>query len=326
MDATRTFITTHLPEKIIHAREAITPFIRQTPCDYSLPLSRETESSVFLKLENMQVTGSFKARGAAHKLICLSGEQRSGGVVTASSGNHGVACAEMCGRMGIDCTVFIPETASPAKEQQLGMHNIRLIKTGDDCVKAETAARAFAKEQGRPFISPYNDLDIIAGQGTVGMELTEQVEQADAVFVPVGGGGLISGIAAWCASRYPGIRIIGCQPAHSAVMAASVKAGRILAMESLPTLADGTAGGVEQDAVTFDICRELIHEFILVSEEEIAAALIDIIQLHHMLIEGAAALSLAALRKTSGMFRGKTVTLVLSGARLSMDVLKSLLN
>ncbi|MBN2417739.1 threonine/serine dehydratase [bacterium] len=325
MDATHTFITDLLPQKISSARAAITPYIRQTPCDHSFLLSRENECSVFLKMENMQVTGSFKARGAAHKLLRLNPEERSRGVVTASSGNHGAACAEMCRRQNIDCTVFVPETVSPAKERLLGMYNIHLVRTGDDCVKAETAARVYAEAQGRSFISPYNDPDIIAGQGTVAAELTEQVRDLDAVFVPVGGGGLISGIAAWCHARNPRIRIIGCQPAHSAVMAASVEAGRILEMESLPTLADGTAGGIEEAAVTFDICRALVHEFILVSEAEIGRAILDIVEQHVMLVEGAAALPLAAFRKTAAAYRGKRVALVLSGARLSPAALKELL-
>ncbi|MCD6379672.1 pyridoxal-phosphate dependent enzyme, partial [bacterium] len=198
---------------------------------------------------------------------------------------------------------------------------------GNDCLHAETRAREAARETGRIFISPYNDPKIIGGQGTVAMEIEEQTDgiKIDSVLAPVGGGGLISGIGGYLKETSEKIEIIGCQPIQSAVMAKSLKAGKILEMESKPTISDATAGGIETGSITFDICKEYVDKFILVSEREIKEAISLILRRHFMLIEGAAALTVASFLKEIEQFKGKNTILILSGAKLDLNQLKDII-
>ena len=235
-----------LYSEVTLAEGRIRPYVRETPVELSLPLSEMGRSRVYLKLENIQHTGSFKLRGAVNKLLTLSPAQRAGGVVTASSGNHGAAVAYALSRLGARGLIVVPETASPTKVAMIRRYGADVLFYGDDSVVSEMHARKLADERGLPYISPYNDPDIVAGQGTLGLELARQITPIDAVFVTVGGGGLISGIAGYLKAVYPGVQIIGCLPQNSPVMAASVRAGHIVEMESLPTLSDGSAGGVDQ--------------------------------------------------------------------------------
>ncbi|HHS13129.1 MAG TPA: threonine/serine dehydratase [bacterium] len=316
-------------EEITAARSRIQGMIRPTPLEHSPVLSRMTEGEVWLKLENWQVTRSFKIRGAANKILSLSETGKNRGVVTSSTGNHGIAVAHVLKKLGVPGIVFLPENTSDAK-----LRSIRLMETdleffGQDCVEAEMHARRFAGEQGKTYVSPYNDPLIVAGQGTVGLEIIGQLEATgsavpDAVLCPVGGGGLISGLACAFKTRYPSVEIIGCQPENSAVMAHSIKAGRILEMESKPTLSDGTAGGIEPGSVTFSCCRKWVDRFILVPEEEIAAAVRLFLGTHHMVVEGAGALPAAALLRGKDAWREKRVVLLISGGRLCLDTLRTI--
>jgi threonine dehydratase len=296
--------------------------LRLTPLEHSPCLSRLIGGDVHLKLENIQLTGSFKVRGALNKILSLSPAERERGVITASSGNHGVAMAFLMQRYACSGTIFLPEYTSTAKQEALRMYDARIVLHGDDCLEAEQLARSTAEREGRVYVSPYNDWQVVGGQGTVGVELAHQCETLDIVLVPVGGGGLISGVGGYLKSIRPGIQVIGCQPERSPVMAASVKAGRILDMESGPTLSDGTAGGMEPDSITFAICREVMDDSILVSEEEIAAAMRLMAERHHLLVEGAAALGVAALCQQPQRFSSQTVAIVISGARVSLDTLR----
>ncbi len=307
------------------AEDRIRPHIRETPLEHSPFLSRETGATVFLKLENLQLTGSFKLRGAMNKVLSLSSEELGRGAVTASSGNHGHAFAYLTEHFDFPGTVFLPETTEPGKIDTLKTFGAEIRIQGDDCVRAEAAARAAAADRGLTYISPYNDLQVIAGQATVGIELGRQAEGMDAVLVPVGGGGLIAGIAAWLKSGDSDITIIGCQPENSRVMYESIRAGRILDLESLPTLSDGTAGGIEAGSLTFPVCRDLVDGFVLLSEDEIRDALRLVLEKHHILIEGAAALTVAALLKEPARFQGQRVALVLSGSALSLATLRKIL-
>jgi threonine dehydratase len=315
-----------IKKEVLEAAERIRPHIRETPLEFSPSLSQISKSRIHLKLENIQTTGSFKLRGAANKILALSEEQKKKGLVTASSGNHGAAVAHMIAQEDLTGTIYLPETACQAKIENLRLYGADLAFLGEDCVMAENVAREEAQRSGRTFISPYNDLKIIAGQGTVGLELTRQINHINAVLVPVGGGGLISGIGGYLKSIDPSIRIIGCQPENSAVMYESIKEGKILDLPSKPTLSDGTAGGIESGAITFDICREVVDDFVLVTEEEIKHALCLVIEKQHMLGEGAAALSVAGLLQHKTRFKDKNVVLVLSGARLDIDQLKAVLS
>jgi len=307
------------------AEQRIRPYIRETPLDHALALSETGQSNVYLKLENLQYTGSFKLRGAMNKLLSLSPEERAQGIVTASSGNHGAAVAYGLKRLGLPGQIFVPENASPVKVELIRRLGAQVHHYGHDSGLTELYARDYADQRGLVYISPYNDPQIIAGQGTIGVELARQLERIDAVFVTVGGGGLISGIAGYLKAVQPQVKIIGCLPENSPVMAESVKAGQIVEMESLPTLSDGSAGGIEPGAITFALCRKLVDEFVLVSEDEIKAAMRLIIESQHLLVEGAAGVAVAAYLKTETTFRHKNVVIVLCGANISLEALKTVL-
>lgn len=312
-------------QEILRAEHTIRPYIRTTPLEHSLPLSQLTGGQVFLKLENIQHTGSFKVRGAMNALLALTSEQREQGVVTASSGNHGIAVAFGLHTLHLPGLIFVNESTSSAKVEAIRAYGASVRFWGADSVITEEYARAYAKDHAMVYISPYNDLHVIGGQGTIGVELCQQREHIDTVLVALGGGGMITGIAAYLKSVFPHAEVIGCSPENSAVMAKSVQAGQILELESLPTLSDGTAGGVERDAITFPLCQQLVDDYLLVSEEEIRRALRLCLQKHHMLIEGAAAVPLAALLKTPERFRDKTVVVVLCGANVSLEIVKAIL-
>ena len=307
------------------AAARIQGYIRETPLEPSAWLSQLAGAEVYLKLENLQTTGSFKLRGAANRLLTLSSEEARAGIVTASTGNHGSAVAYLLRELGWPGTVYVPHTISAAKLGALERLEATLELHGEDGVEAENRARQVAEQSGRFYMSPYNDRQIVAGQGTVGLEIERQLGAVDAVVVPVGGGGLIAGIAGALKSASPEVEILGCQPTNSAVMHHSIQAGRLLELASEPTLADGAAGGIERDAITFPICQEKVDRFILVSEEEIRQAICHILEKHYLLIEGAAALSVAAFLKQIDHFRGKRVVLVLSGAKISLETLRSIL-
>ncbi len=311
--------------EVLDAEKRIRKHIRETPLEPAPYLSQSGNARVYLKLESNQVTGSFKIRGALNKFLLLSAAQKKKEVITASTGNHAAALAYVLYEFGGKGVIYLPENASLAKVEALRPYGVELKFYGNDCIKSETLAKETAAKTGQTFISPYNDPKIIGGQGTIGIELLRQIDKLDAVLVPVGGGGLISGIAGYLKAVNKHIEIIGCQPENSPVMYASIQAGKILELESKPTLADGTAGGIEPDAVTFDICRKYVDDFILVNESEIKAAIILIIEKHQILIEGAAALVVAAFIKEKERFANRTVALIISGKKISLKQLKEIL-
>jgi threonine dehydratase len=210
----------------------------------------------------------------------------------------------------------MPKTSAAVKVENVRSTGVPFELVGEDCIEAETHAAAFARLGGHVWISPYNDLDVVHGQGTVAVELMEQLEGVDTVLVPVGGGGLMSGIAAYLNAVDPSIEVIGCQPLNSCVMYESIKAGEILDIESLPTISDGTAGGIESGSITFDLCRRHVDDFILLEEAEIVAAMRFLHEMEGVTIEGAAALSLAAVLKERRRFAGRRIALIVSGGRV----------
>jgi len=314
-----------LRREIELAEERIRPYVVETPIELSHSLSRRGDAEVFLKHEQVQHTGSFKFRGATNKILSLSRPERVRGVVAASTGNHGIAVAEALATLGAQGTVFLPKVAAAAKIAGIRARGAEVRIVGEDCVEAELAARAFAVEQDRPFISPYNDPQVVAGQGTVGVELARRPGRLDAVFIAVGGGGLISGCAAWLSKRRNGPRIIGAQPKRSDVMRRSIEAGCIVDVPSGETLSDGTAGGIEPGALTFPLCHQLIDEMVLVTELEIARAMRLLVDEHHVLVEGAAAVPVAAYLKVRRRFRGQRIGLVLCGRNVSGEVVRTVL-
>ncbi len=311
--------------EVLAAEARIRSHVRETPLELSPYLSAEAEADVYLKLESHQITGSFKLRGAMNKCLSLSKGERSRPIVTASSGNHAGAVAYALKELGGAGIIYLPSTVSRAKVEALEPYGVELRFVGSDSVEGELEAKRVARDEGLLYISPYSDPQVIGGQGTVAVEIERQLERFDAVFVPVGGGGLISGIAGYFKARSPSVRVVGCQPEASRVMYESIAAGRILDLPSEPTLADGTAGGMDPDAITFPICQRDIDEMVLVSEDEIAQAMRLAIEKHSMLIEGAAALAIAAFRKKRASHRGETVVLVVSGKKVSLETLRKLL-
>ena len=329
-----------LAGRVEAAAERLRPYIQSTPFELAPALAGTSPppsgQRVYWKLECFQATGSFKVRGALNKLLCLRDEAGPGvladGVITASSGNHGRATAHALARLGGRGVVYLPESVAESKRRALedgygDVVELRLV--GEDAIEAELEARAEAGRSGRPFVSPYNDPEIIAGQGTIGLEIDRSLDDAllEAVLVPVGGGGLIAGIAAWLKAARPGIRVIGCQPRASAVLAASVRAGRILEsgveVPFEPTLADGVAGGVEPGAITLDLCRHLVDAWVLVEEDQIAEAMRFVHRARFAAIEGSAALPVAALGSLEP--QPESAALVLSGAGISAAGLEVLL-
>ncbi len=312
---------TDLAQEILAAAARLRGRVRETPVELSQALSELAGARVFLKLENQQITGSFKIRGATNKLLSLTTEERDRGVVAASSGNHGLALAHALTEVGGRGLIFVPESASPAKVEAIRALGVEIREQPGDPVMAEVEARRYAADQGMIYLSPYNDLKVVAGQGMIAVELSHQIENLAAVFVAVGGGGLTSGIAAYLKSLNDEVEVIACSPRNSAVMHESVHAGRILELDSEPTLSDGTAGGVEQNAITFDLCRRLVDRWVLVSEDEIAAAMRLVIGRHHTLIEGAAGVAVAGYVQARQHFAGRTVAIILCGANISPDTL-----
>jgi threonine dehydratase len=314
-----------LPANVVLAANRIAPHIRETPLDFSPFFSNLTGANVFLKLENLQHTGSFKLRGAFNKLLTLTPEDRAAGCVAASSGNHGAAVAYAMSKLGTRGVIFVPEGTSTTKVEAIRAAGGEVRFFGTDGLDTETHAREYAAENGMCYLSPYNDADVITGQGSCGVEIARQIAQVDAIFIAVGGGGLISGVGSFLKSVNPSMSVVACQPAASAVMTESVKAGEILELPSEPTLSDGTAGGIEAGAITFDICKSVAGDYVTVSEEQIAEAMRQFIDAHHMLPEGAAGVALAGLKLRADQYQGKNVVVIVCGGNISRETLKKVI-
>jgi threonine dehydratase len=306
------------------AEERARPYLLTTPTVPSIGLSAAVGSPVVLKCENLQHTGSFKARGAVSKVLSLTPEELERGIITASTGNHGAAVAYAGSIVGVAPTVVVPDNANPSKLAAIERLGGRIEVQGTDSVESELGARRAAEERGLTFVSPYNDPAVIGGQGTLGLELLEQVPDLSAVFVAVGGGGLSSGVAGIVKAVSPGTRVIGCSPANSAVMYHSLRAGEILDMTSDPTLSDGTAGGVESDAITFDILGALLDDFVTVDEDAIREAFLELIEVEHLLVEGSAAMAYAAARANARATEG-TTAVILCGGNVGVEKLRGIL-
>ena len=287
----------------------------QLPHDSRRPAS----TRAYAKLEQLQVTGSFKLRGATNKILSLSPEAAAAGVVTSSTGNHGVGVAAAAKFRGIDAEVFLSSQVPEAKWKKIASYGARIRKVGNDPLSAELAARAAARESARTYISPYNDCQVVAGQGTIGVELLRQTDSLDAVFIATGGGGLISGIGTYLRKHSPGTEVVGCWPENSRVLYESLLAGRIIEYPETYTLSESTAGGVESGSVTVDLARITIHRGVLVAEGAILAAMKWAWQ-HGWTIEGSAGVALAAFFQEAASYEGKSVAIVFCGGNLSPEV------
>jgi len=310
----------HVAEMVESAAQRIRPFVTETPAEPLPELALSTGVNLFFKLENLQQTGSFKLRGASNKILSLSADQAAGGVIAASNGNHGLGVAAAAQRAGIAAEVYVSSHVAPEKARRIEEYGARLHRAGDHPLDAELAARAAAESQGKVFISPYNDAEVMAGQGTIAVELLRQLAQLDAIFVAVGGGGLIGGIGAYVKRASPHTQIVGCWPENSPVLYASIQAGRIIDVPEQPTLSESTAGGLEPGSVTLEVCRQVIDRSVMVSEDQILDAMRRVRAARGWAIEGAAGVALAAFLNTARDYSGKTVAVIICGGNLSAAV------
>lgn len=306
----------------VQARRRIRPHIFETPLLPSRQIGRETGSSVFFKAENFQLTGSFKIRGAASKMTSLGLESA---VITASSGNHGIASAQAASSIGQALTVVLPENVSRAKLERIRSFNVDVILHGAESGLAELHAQQEAASRGLVYVSPYNDPEVVAGQGSIGLELLEQAGSIDNVFVAMGGGGLIGGIGSVLKSFSPHTRIYGVAAQNSSALAAAMTAGRVVEVEHLDTLADGVAGGMDEDSITLPLALAVIDEIVACTEAEIAVALKELAFKENQIVEGAAALALAGFLKVAKRCKGQTNIVVLCGANFDRDKIVSIL-
>jgi threonine dehydratase len=302
--------------RILEASTAIRPQVSVTPLEPSSVLSAELGCQVLLKYEHMQPTGSFKIRGATNKVRLLNAQSRRAGVLTASTGNHGVAVARAGGLAGVPVKVYVSNVTVPAKLAGIRSRGAELVIVDGPPLEAELAARRKAAADGLVYISPYNDLDVIAGQGTLGVELLNQEPGLDAVFIAVGAGGLIGGTGSAIKALNSHVQVVGVWPEASQCMLRALEAGRIIPVEEHETLSDGTLGAIEANSATFPICQAVIGARVVVSETEIAAALRQLAETQDLMVEGAAGVALAGLIKCAQAYRGRKVAVVLCGRNI----------
>jgi threonine dehydratase len=308
------------PDDVQAARDRLHGTIYVSPCPYSETLSAITGARVFVKLENLQMTGSFKERGAANLLLQLSTDERRRGVVAASAGNHGLAVAFHAARLGVAAVIVMPEWAPLAKVTAARRHGAEVVPHGENYDEAYARAKEIEVERNLVFVHPFDDPRVIAGQGTIGLELVEQVPDLDAVLVPVGGGGLIGGLALAIKSQRPAVQVVGVQAAEVAAMKAAVAVGHRVTLPGATTLADGIAVRRVGEH-TFELTRRWVDDVVSVGEEEIANAILLLLEIEKTVVEGAGAVPLAALANKRVALAGKTVVLVLSGGNIDVNVI-----
>jgi threonine dehydratase len=307
-------------EDVQTARQRLLDHIYLSPCARSETLSRLAGCQVFLKLENLQMTGAYKERGALNKLLTLSQGERAKGLVAASAGNHAQAVAYHAGRHAVAATIVMPEGTPLLKVANTRGHGARVVLHGANYEEAYAEARRLEQVEGLTFVHPFDDPAVIAGQGTIALELLEQVPDLDAVLVPVGGGGLVSGMAVALKARAPHVRVIGVEAEVLPCMLASLDEGRLVTVEPASSVADGIA--VKRPGeITFAHVQKLVDEIVTVSEEEIASAILYLLEKEKTVAEGAGAVSVAALlnHKVRGL-EGKRVVALVSGGNIDVNV------
>lgn len=303
---------------IAAAARELRPRLDPTPLQHSAAFSAEAGCEVHLKLESVQPIRAFKVRGALNKVIRLHPDQRAAGLVTASNGNHGLGVAYAAREFGIPATVYVPEGANPLKVEAIRRLGASVVHSGRNYSQANAAA--LADSSGAVFVHAYDDADVIAGQGTVGLEIMEQLPDVDTVLVGVGGGGLIAGIAAYVKAVRPEVRVFGVEPAGADALRRSLDSGRIVSLDHVVTMADGLAASAPGE-LTFGICRRLVDGVHVVTEAELLAAVRLYFQLEHLLAEPAGAASMAGLLGHHPARAGERVAVVLSGANATDDVM-----
>jgi threonine dehydratase len=303
------------------ARQRIAGGIYESPCVESIPLSRLTGAHVFCKLDYLQRTGSFKERGARNALLLLSDEQRRRGVIAASAGNHAQGIAYHGSLLDIPVTVVMPKFAALIKVTNCRQLGARVVLHGADLTEARARAETLAQEEGLTFIHPFDNANVMAGQGTMALEILEQTPDLEAIVVPVGGGGLLAGIGTVMKARKPTVRVVGVEPEHAACFTAALAAGKPVTVPLSPTLADGLAVAL-LGTRPFEMLRQVVDEVVTVDEASIALAILRLIELEKSVVEGAGAAPLAAFLagKLDGL-KGKRVVLALCGGNIDLTML-----
>jgi threonine dehydratase len=306
------------------SKDAMTRISTRTVYTPLIAMDIENGKKLHLKLENRQHTGSFKARGSLNKILKLAESGKEEPVITASTGNHALGVARALKITGRRGTIVLPQNAAPYKLEKLAEYPVDLLKIDGSSLDAELFAKQRAAETESIWVSPYNDVDILSGQGTIALEVLDQCPDVDVVFVTVGGGGLVSGIGSVLKEANPNIHIVGCQPENSPEMKLSVEAGRIVDFPNTPTLSDGSAGGIEPGAITFPLCQEVIDQFCLISEDEIENAIRLVFQRTGEKIEGAAGVAVAAASKILPESNFIQPVAVICGGNIESDLFESI--
>jgi threonine dehydratase len=312
-------------KNIQDARKAIAPFIKCTPLVQSQFLSSSCGCGVYLKLENLQITNSFKPRGVFNKLLHLSADEKSKGIITASAGNHGEAVAFAAQKLNYYARVVVPITTPKVKIDGIRKYGADLVLFGENYDEAEHKAKELARKDGCAYVSPYNDELIIAGHGTIGLEIIEALPNVDTVMVPLGGGGLISGIGIAIKSIKPETQIIGVQSKSSPIMYESLKAGKIVEVQKAATksVAEGLSGNV--GPITFEIVQKYVDRVVLTKEETLRHAVYLLWNYDKQVVEGSGAAAVAPIMENKPLFKDKLVVSVVTGGNIDRDLFQSIL-
>ena len=309
------------------AKKRIAPYITRTPLVYSPELSERTGANIYLKLENLQAIGAFKVRGAANKILSLPPEEREKGVSTFSTGNHGMAVAYMASRLGTKATVCMSRNVPQAKVKAISRWNPEILMEWDSQDAAGVYCYELEKKEGVKVIPPFDDKEIICGQGSMSLEIIEDCPDIDTVVVPLSGGGLISGVTLGMKLTVPDVNIVGVSQERAAVMIESLRAGHPVEMPEEPTLADSLLGGIGLDnQYTFDIVRDYVDQTAQVSEEEIARGMAYIMEQHKVIAEGASCVGLAYCMREHAVKPGSNVAIVVTGCGVPMEQIKEIVN
>ncbi len=303
-------------QDIREAHHRVGRYIKKTPLEYSERLSETFQSEVFLKLENRQFTNSFKVRGALNKMAQLTPEEKQRGVVTASSGNHGLGVAFASRVLEIPATIFLPDNVTATKLQRLREYDVNIIQSGG-YDEVESAAQEFSKKQDRVYVSPYNDYEVMAGQGTIALEINEGVREYDLVIVPVGGGGLIAGISRGIKDLNPSAEILGVVTPGASTMYHSFRAREVVEVEEFETMAEAFLGGVEKDSKTLDVILECVDDILVVSEHSVKEAMRLLWSEKGEVVEGAGATGVGLVLEEPELFHEKKSVIVISGGNIS---------
>ena len=314
-----------VPQLVREANERCRDHLLPTPLEHSMYFSDKIEGEVWLKLDSMQRTSSFKFRGAINKILSLTEAELDRGIVSASTGNYALAVAEAMRIRNRRATIYVAKDIEPSRLGLLRSHGLDLVIHGEVAWDAEKEARRVGDEEGKIYVSPYNDPIVVGGQGTCGYEISQQLPDLDAAFLACGGGGLLTGSAGWLKSHNSDVEAFGVSPANSPVMYESMRTNKMVEMDTQPTLADTCAGGIDLDSITLDLCRRYVDEIVLLTEKEIEASIRLLFEQHRLVTEGSGALSIGGLLKRKERFKGKKVVAVVCGRNVNLEVFKKII-